>query len=188
MERTATLNLSRLVAETATLGRTEFLTRFPSPALVFGEPLSTRRSIGSSGTGDLDQIYDLTDAYALDPQAAPRPPRLGLDSRVEFLPGSPGVGETQERLVTVGRAADSDVRIEASTISLMHAGFMRSAKGWSIVDAQSTNGTTLNGRALSGNEPVVLRDGDAIGFGPETHAIFLSPGALFDRITTLRSS
>ncbi len=68
----------------------------------------------------------------------------------------------------------------------MHAGLMRSAGGWSIVDAQSTNGTTLNGRALGGGEPALLQDGDAIGFGPETHAVYFSPGALFDRLRALR--
>ena len=185
MIRFSFMKLSQLVAETEKLSRNEFVTRFPTPALLFGEPLSARRSTASDlarPAEDLDQIYELTDAYSLDPPPASKPPRFGVESRVEFLPANPAAGETQEKLVTLGRAPDSDLQVAAISVSLTHAGFMLSAKGWSIVDAGSTNGTTLNGRALRGDEAALLRDGDAIGFWRDTHAIYLSPGALFDRL------
>lgn len=65
-------------------------------------------------------------------------------------------------LTRIGRAANSDLMIEDSSVSRRHALVQRQADGEHILtDLGSANGTTLNDEVIS--LPVVLRDGDRIG-------------------------
>jgi len=51
-------------------------------------------------------------------------------------------------------------------VSKFHAFFITKAGDWSIADAGSTNGTTVNGVRLAPRKPALLRSGDQVGFGP----------------------
>ena len=63
----------------------------------------------------------------------------------------------------IGRAANSDVLIEDSSVSRRHALIQRQPDGDHVLtDLGSANGTTLNDELIS--LPVVLRDGDRISF------------------------
>lgn len=69
-------------------------------------------------------------------------------------------------VVTIGRAADRDVRFDAALdldVSATHAEIRAADGGFEIVDAGSTNGTLVNGRPI--HEPHALRSGDVITFG-----------------------
>ncbi|PYQ16126.1 MAG: hypothetical protein DMF79_18975, partial [Acidobacteria bacterium] len=62
----------------------------------------------------------------------------------------------------IGRDLSCDLVLEDSTVSRRHARMCWSAGGWTLVDAGSKNGTTVNGEPARGAE---LRDGDQIGIG-----------------------
>ncbi len=67
---------------------------------------------------------------------------------------------------TVGRDVGSDVRIDALSISRMHAKITWSDARVSIEDLQSKNGTWVNGSKLAG--VVMLTDGDEVRLGTVT--------------------
>ena len=78
-------------------------------------------------------------------------------------------GRSVGHLVTVGRASNNDVAIPDLSISRFHA-FLKSRAdgGWQLQDAGSTNGTTVNGRAVpqqGHGAPVELSAGDDVRLG-----------------------
>ncbi len=103
--------------------------------------------------------------------------------RVTFLSG-PRRGEVLAlpgELTRIGRAAHCELRFgaDASVVSSHHAHIARSDAGYLLVDAGSTNGTTVNGSVVL-QQP--LRPGDRIRFGlpdgPEVQVDFtLLPAA-----------
>ncbi len=67
--------------------------------------------------------------------------------------------------VTVGRVDNNDIPIEDRSVSRFHAFLQESKKGWVLSDAESKNGTFLEGKRLQKGEKVVLKDGATIRFG-----------------------
>ncbi|MFN2531624.1 MAG: FHA domain-containing protein [Pyrinomonadaceae bacterium] len=65
--------------------------------------------------------------------------------------------------LSVGRAADNDIQLDAFLISNHHARFMHTAQGVVVVDAGSTNGVYLNGVRVTGWRPVTNQDIIQIG-------------------------
>jgi DNA-binding winged helix-turn-helix (wHTH) protein len=63
----------------------------------------------------------------------------------------------------VGRDADVEVRLDASTVSRRHARFVVTADGTVLEDLGSKNGTLLGGERVT--SPMQLADGDAISIG-----------------------
>lgn len=64
-------------------------------------------------------------------------------------------------LITIGRRADNDIRLDDETISSQHAQFSYSGGKAYVEDLDSTNGTYINGRrikiqALEDNDVVVI--------------------------------
>lgn len=90
-------------------------------------------------------------------------------------PASPFVGK-----VTVGRASNNDVRLPFEQVSKLHAWFVEPSGGggFALVEAGSTNGTTLNTVALAPGMPVDVRDGDEIDFGGGLPFTFYTPEGL----------
>ena len=71
-----------------------------------------------------------------------------------------------ERVVSVGRHAMSDLRFDPQTeldVSTKHAEFREVAGSWSIMDQGSTNGTFVNGERIASERP--LANGDIVSFG-----------------------
>jgi DNA-binding SARP family transcriptional activator len=66
-------------------------------------------------------------------------------------------------VTTIGRRADQTIVLTDDRASRSHAAVRRSANGYELVDAGSTNGTRHNGERVSG--PVVLQPGDEIRIG-----------------------
>jgi DNA-binding winged helix-turn-helix (wHTH) protein len=64
---------------------------------------------------------------------------------------------------TVGRGPDVQVRLEAPSVSRHHARVTIADGIATVEDLGSKNGTTVNGRSISG--PKVLEDGDVVIFG-----------------------
>jgi hypothetical protein len=64
--------------------------------------------------------------------------------------------------VTIGRAADAEVRLTDTSVSRRHAEVRPMGDGWAIVDLGSTNGTRVNGAPVKDRR---LQDGDTITVG-----------------------
>jgi len=82
--------------------------------------------------------------------------------------------------VTLGRAADSDIRIDAEAVSKHHCDFLISAGDIRVADANSTNGTFVNGARLAPKAPHAIKSGDRISFGETLVFYYLGPGELYD--------
>jgi hypothetical protein len=68
--------------------------------------------------------------------------------------------------VTIGRSSGSTIVVDDTRVSRSHATVDRSRSGWSITDAGSANGTTVNGKALAPRSAKALSAGDVLGVGP----------------------
>lgn len=84
-------------------------------------------------------------------------------------------------LITVGRTSKNDVMIPDISVSRFHAYFKRGSGGtYQVLDAGSTNGTTVNGFSVptkGTGSPVDLKSGDSVRLG-QTEFTFLEAGAL----------
>jgi pSer/pThr/pTyr-binding forkhead associated (FHA) protein/ketosteroid isomerase-like protein len=65
--------------------------------------------------------------------------------------------------ITIGRESTADMHIEDRALSRAHARLAQSSGGYTIQDLGSTNGTFVNGTAVSG--VYTLQSGDIISFG-----------------------
>lgn len=66
-------------------------------------------------------------------------------------------------LLTIGRALSNDVIVEDPRVSRQHAQIRYRARRYFVGDTGSTNGTYLNGTAVTTEQP--LRTGDTVSFG-----------------------
>jgi hypothetical protein len=106
----------------------------------------------------------------LDPEL--RTGSFGLSARFKEGPGGTAGGSlvladgTRVQLgpgvVTIGRAAECQVRLSDTSVSRRHAEVRAGADGWSIADLGSTNGTRVNGAVVTERK---LKDGDRIAVG-----------------------
>lgn len=74
----------------------------------------------------------------------------------------------------IGRSADAEVRINENAVSNEHARLEPSGSGYVIRDLESTNGTYVNGRLITGN--VALASGDTIRTGSTTFTFVMRDG------------
>jgi DNA-binding winged helix-turn-helix (wHTH) protein len=136
----AEANLSNLVTEI----RHALGDRARSPQYI-----RTAHGFGYAFCGDASTI-----AHAQAPIAASAPCWLEWGRRRFDL----ALGEN-----VVGRDADVDVQLDASTVSRRHARIVVSRDGAIIEDLVSKNGTFRNDTRLAA--PTLLADGDSLGFG-----------------------
>jgi Protein of unknown function (DUF3662)/FHA domain len=89
-------------------------------------------------------------------QSRRRTPRalLAVGGRRLLVPPAGGV---------IGRSRDCEIVIEDAGISRRHAELRTAVDGWTIADLGSTNGVLVNGREISGAQPV--HSGDRIELG-----------------------
>jgi pSer/pThr/pTyr-binding forkhead associated (FHA) protein len=84
--------------------------------------------------------------------------------------------------VTLGRVDTNDIVIDDASISRFHAWFQNDPKlGWVAVDAESKNGSTVNGARIAPNKKTALVDGTRLRFG-DIDVTFLLPESLVRRI------
>lgn len=65
--------------------------------------------------------------------------------------------------ITLGRDIINDITISDPEVSRQHCQFIKTDDGYTIEDLNSTNGTFVNGKKLTGTQ--ALKRGDRIGFG-----------------------
>lgn len=86
--------------------------------------------------------------------------------------GRPQTREFQQDEVTVGRVQGNDIVLPKSNISKRHCRLYKQGDAWLLADANSTNGTFLNGNKIVQAE--VLGPGDKIQLGDFTVELLLS--------------
>src|SRR4051812_48306669 len=100
---------------------------------------------------------------------------FGLSARFKEGPGGSSGGsvvlEDGRRFpladlpMTIGRATDATIRVSDTSVSRRHAEIRPGTGGWTVVDLGSTNGTRVNGTAVTERR---LQDGDTITVGDAT--------------------
>ncbi|OIK06207.1 DUF1707 and FHA domain-containing protein [Streptomyces monashensis] len=73
----------------------------------------------------------------------------------------PHPGQTHP--LRIGRDPANGLRLNHETVSRVHAELFRQGEMWVLRDLGSTNGTTVNGRRVTG--AIVVREGDLVAFG-----------------------
>jgi predicted component of type VI protein secretion system len=80
--------------------------------------------------------------------------------------GSSQSFELTRDYITIGRGSKSDILLSDESVSRMHCQLSRTTEGYDIQDANSANGTVVNGRRIT--SPHLLRAGDIIQLGNTT--------------------
>jgi pSer/pThr/pTyr-binding forkhead associated (FHA) protein len=93
------------------------------------------------------------------PAASTGHPRLLITDRPGAVPREVSV---ERDAAVVGRGSEAHIRIEDAGVSRRHAEVRREGDEVFLVDLGSTNGTTVNGRAV---ERIRLTPGDRISIG-----------------------
>ena len=118
------------------------------------------RSTGAAAMPDYDQATGMHPAgAALDGQGGGEP-RLRVNAGAGLKAGA---AYDMSQGCLLGRAHDADIRLEDEFSSSRHARLVPHGDVLVLEDLGSTNGTYLNGEAVSGPQP--LHDGDRIRIG-----------------------
>lgn len=101
---------------------------------------------------------DKTSSYAYDQQASRAAVVFWDGGGATIALHSPGI-------LTIGRAEDSDIRIDHGSVSRSHARLHVSDDDVELEDLGSSNGTRVNAQRLKANERVLLCQGDVVEVG-----------------------
>lgn len=134
------------------LGPEVFASAHPSPFL-----LRLSRSEEESGSAGEDKRF-LTMAVGKSMQTRADPLELPAYEVKK------AEGNVFGMMITIGRAANNDVVVDASSVSKFHAYFEQKDGGWAVRDANSSNGTFANGKEVGTNESTGLGDGIEVKF------------------------
>jgi Protein of unknown function (DUF3662)/FHA domain len=176
MESGLVKELSELVIEQAKLNRWNLM-GMPKIAFIEGERFGKGEfRVESSLTADPNQPApavmtrepDQSDPESTGAISLDTANKLGLSQTAAQLlvigdDGNPTEAISITRTpVVIGRLSTNDVVLSDANVSRRHAEIDRSKGRWTITDLGSTNGTTVNGKAVKEHN---LRDGDRLGFG-----------------------
>lgn len=85
-------------------------------------------------------------------------------------------------MITLGRAPNNDLVIPDQRVSKFHAYFRKLGQQWMINDANSMNGTWVDGQPIPSDRSAALKSGATIRLAETLEMIFLEPGELFTRL------
>jgi hypothetical protein len=145
-----------------------FVAAHPSPFLIVYDPLVSDSSILETGKYSALRVYGVT------------PERPKVDAEVHRVAKAPRVGNLSAGMVTVGRAGNNDVILRDDSISNFQAYFTLDAGVWHVSDAESSNGTRVDGQLIG--RATALGENVALSFG-NIRCRFLLPGAFFRLLT-----
>lgn len=127
----------------------------------------------------LDGAAPLAPAVTEDMPTQGRTPDQVIDFRASLImTHGPQPGQTfplVDLIITVGRDLANDIVIQDPEISRRHARMRRWKHGYSIEDVGSTNGTSVNGQAIS--EPRLLRPNDRLKIGTQVQFQYVQDAA-----------
>jgi hypothetical protein len=87
---------------------------------------------------------------------------------------------TTRPYLALGRAPDSDIVVDDATLSRIHLLLQRDPLGWTVRDAGSTNGSSVDGAPI-GPDAVALQTGQRLLAG-SVRFTFYDPGGLYLRL------
>ncbi len=99
------------------------------------------------------------------PAAAGSATPAGLSLEIASPTGEPRSVALTGPLTTIGRGSDCELRLEDTGVSRRHAEIRVGPEGVTVTDLGSTNGTSVNGKAIGSRE---LFDGDRLALGTTT--------------------
>jgi pSer/pThr/pTyr-binding forkhead associated (FHA) protein len=85
-------------------------------------------------------------------------------------------------MITLGRAPNNDLVIPDQRVSKFHAYFRKLGQQWMINDANSMNGTWVDGEPIPSDRSAPLKPGSSIRLAETLEMIFLEPSELFSRV------
>jgi len=131
----------------------------------FGPRMHEREEVG-----DEPARLDIADATS---QTTISPPilRFRLRSISKFAKGA--ASNVSDGAITIGRGPGEGIQLEQSDVSRHHAMLRVDGERLTIEDADSRNGTFVNGDRI--HEPVELQLGDVIAFGSEDVQLEVEP-------------
>lgn len=170
--------LESLVEDFLAVAQGEFLERHPDAVLVFDE----------LAIGDDPGFQTLAKKPGPPGDASTRSARDRLLDRLQGDEGKKWVfplkrGAKFASMITIGRAANNALRLNVPSVSKFHAYFTYVArdKAWYLADANSSNGTFIDGQDLPPSHgKVPLKSGASLRFGPDVTARFYEPAALWE--------
>jgi pSer/pThr/pTyr-binding forkhead associated (FHA) protein len=93
-------------------------------------------------------------------------------------------GNAFSLMITIGRAPNNDLVLADRRVSKFHAYFRRVGSGWTVSDANSTNGTRVDEVPVPAERSVALRSAARIILGGSVVLEFLEPDDLYERVAT----
>ncbi|MCU0663413.1 MAG: FHA domain-containing protein [Myxococcota bacterium] len=157
----------------------EFIECYPSPVLV------VKSGLCESDEGFLTQLAEPVEDFEKMKTAT----RFDPNARVFQIEKRPG-SNPYSKMVILGRAPNSDIVLQSSEVSKMHAYFIWAdspeGKTYKVVDGNSSNGTWFAGTRLPPYKPCHLKNGDFLGFGSSILTRFFYPTDFF--LALLRAS
>lgn len=92
-----------------------------------------------------------------------------------------------EGMINVGRAGNNDVVLDYQAISKFHAYFTKDPSGdiFYVTDADSTNGTFVNGQQLQPHQKHRLSEGDVLSFARQAELRYYSSGGFYEMLSLL---
>lgn len=75
-----------------------------------------------------------------------------------YFEGRTSIDNSIDKKITVGRSPDNDKVVSGESISRKHCAIIRYSDGTFEIEDYSTNGTYVNGRRISGKEPLHIGD------------------------------
>lgn len=150
----------------ADLNEASFLARFASPALYFL---------------DLPELEggELFTTIRIAPGAASL--KRGGTQGLVFVQKAAN-SNAFAMMVTMGRAENNDLVIPDGRVSKFHAYFRLLGDRWLLTDANSTNGTRVDGVLVAPERSIELRSGSTLEFAGDVRATFLAPSELYRQV------
>jgi hypothetical protein len=166
------LTVGDLMGDAQALGRDRFVSRFAHAALIQMGVLGVMRD-ESTGFKTLEE--------PATGNSTPTDMRVMPEARVWF------VQKTQLTFpdkISVGRSRNNDITIPDANVSKLHAYLTPSGDGFSLVDADSSNGTFVDSRKIEPLTPFAVGDGQVLQFGPTARAMLCTPDSLCTLLTS----
>ena len=159
-----TLDVVGFVRRFHGLAREEFLSANPHPFLL-GDPHGLVGQEAAFRTCTLSEPIEVDDVVDRPTDKNPKPGRALVPEQIYPIVKRPGT--PFPHMISVGRSANNDIVLAFPAVSKLHAFFSHVPETgeWTLVDAESSNGTFLDDRRLVAHERYAVADGTRLVFG-----------------------
>jgi pSer/pThr/pTyr-binding forkhead associated (FHA) protein len=152
------------------------------------------------GQGKADFLEEIRDPHLLIPNLAPAGTADEPTSfaTMRFTPGAARGGPNDgamiipvrkrrdsnafAMMITLGRAPNNDLVIPDQRVSKFHAYFRKLGQQWMVNDANSMNGTWIDGQPIPSDRSAPLKSGSTIRLAETLEMIFVEPEELYARV------